>query len=317
LLNRSIFKNLNLRIVNNSFIYNDSGVLSKEMDCMIVIGEGQKISFSKQYKYHIENIVGVIQVKKKVYKDSIDDAHQNLKSVIETAEPRNGEMYMRQIQSDAYKLLIGICGENSIIKNIGMPFGYPFQMNNSFYWEILQTSNNRPMYLLLELIWTRLSYRFELGSEIFGDDFALDSFHPFLNCRERKISEKRFGWEYNYHGLTKKELSAPLNPLDWEPIEINETESAILFSLIYTHRVKCNELIEFLKEKESNLDEFVSGLSKKRIAYMEGDEIVLLMDLPIITISRNGKTYIGENKSGQMSYWIKKQAKLEYKPEGK
>lgn len=45
LLSRSIFKGLNLKIVNNSFIYNDSGVLSKEMDCMIVIGDGKKFHF--------------------------------------------------------------------------------------------------------------------------------------------------------------------------------------------------------------------------------------------------------------------------------
>ncbi|WP_298311079.1 DUF6602 domain-containing protein [uncultured Aquimarina sp.] len=281
LLNRSIFKGLNLKIVSNSFIYNDSGTLSKEMDCMIVIGNGQKISFSNQFKYHIKNVIAVIQVKKTLYKDSIDDAHQNLKSVIDIAEPRDGEMYMRKIQADAYKLLMGkimpnteniskkswreqmlfsfllmqsfwpiriligyesyktefglregfvnlqeelvkdgpksgynpisfpdlmICGENSIIKNVGMPFAYPFQNDNEFYWEILQTSNNRPMYLLLELIWTRLSYKFELGSQIFGDDFELDSFHPFISCKERKISEEKWGWEYNYHSLTKKRI---------------------------------------------------------------------------------------------------------------
>jgi len=386
LLNRSIFKGLNIKIVNNSFIYNDSGVLSKEMDCMIVIGDGQKISFSNQFKYHIKDVVGVIQVKKRLFKDSLDDAHQNLKSVIDTAEPRDGEMYMRRIQMDSYKLLMGkvmpltkdiskkswreqmifhfllmqsfwpiriligyesyktefglregfvnhlddlvkdgpragynpisfpdlmICGENSIIKNIGMPFGYPIQNDQEFYWEILQTTNNRPMYLLLEMIWTRLSYRFGLGSEIFGDDFALDAFHPFLNCKERKMDEMNYGWEYNYHGLTRKELSKPLVPIDWKPIEINKVESTILFTLINTHKIKCDkDLIEYLEKEKVTLDDFAEGLSKKRIAYKEGNEIILLMDLPIISFATDGKTYIGENKSGEMSNWIKKQASI-------
>ena len=386
LLNRSIFKGLNLKIVNNSFIYNDSGNLSKEMDCMIVIGDGQKISFSNQYKYHIQDVVSVIQVKKKLFKDSLDDAHQNLKSVIDTAEPRDGEMYMRRIQMDSYKLLIGkvmpltkdiskktwreqmifhfllmqsfwpiriligyesyktefglregfvnhleelvkdgpragynpisfpdlmICGENSIIKNIGMPFGYPIQNDQEFYWEILQTTNNRPMYLLLEMIWTRLSYRFELGSQIFGDDFDLDAFHPFLNCKERKIDEMNYGWEYNYHGLTQKELSKPLIPIEWKPIEINKVESAVLFTLINTHKIKCDkELLDYLEKEEVTLDEFVVNLRKKRIAYQEGNEIILLMDLPIISFATDRKTYIGENKSGEMSNWIQKQASI-------
>lgn len=386
ILNRSIFKGLNLKIVNNSFIYNDSGVLSKEMDCMIVLGDGQKISFSKQYKYHIKDVIGVIQVKKKLFKNSLDDAHQNLISVIDTAEPRDGEMYMTNIQADAYKLLMGkvmpltkdisskswreqmiynyllmqsfwpiriligyesyqtefglregfvnhledivkdgpksgynpisfpdlmICGENSIIKNIGMPFGYPIQNNQEFYWEILQTSNNRPMYLLLELIWTRLSYRFELGSEIFGDDFELDSFHPFLKCKETKIDEINFGWEYSYHELTKKQLSEPLVPIDWKPIEINKIESTILFTLINTHKIKCNkELIEYIEKEKSTLDELVNNLTRKRIAYQEGDEIILLLDLAIISFAPDGKTYIGENKSGEMYNWMSKQASI-------
>src|SRR5690606_38088777 len=53
------------------------------------------------------DVVAVIEVKKKLFKNSLDDAHQNLISVIDTAEPRDGEMYMRRIQADAYKLLMG------------------------------------------------------------------------------------------------------------------------------------------------------------------------------------------------------------------
>lgn len=386
LLNRSIFLGLNLKIVNNSFIYNDSGSLSKEMDCMIVIGDGQKISFSNQFKYHIKDVVAVIQVKKKLFKDSLDDAHQNLKSVIDTAEPRDGEMYMRRIQMDSYKLLMGkvmpitkeisekswreqmifhfllmqsfwpiriligyesyktefglregfvnhleelvkdgprpgynpisfpdlmICGENSIIKNVGMPFGFPIQDDQEFYWEILQTTNNRPMYLLLEMIWTRLSYRFEIGSQVFGDDFALDAFHPFINCKERKMDEMNYGWEYNYHGLTQKELSQPLVPIEWKPIEINKVESSILFTLINTHSIKCDKnLLEYLANEKVTLDDFIENLRKKRIAYKEGNEIILLMDSPVISFATDGKTYIGENKSGEMSNWIKKKASI-------
>src|SRR3989338_6812517 len=61
ILNRSIFKGLDLKIVKNSFIYNESGHLSKEMDCMIVIGDGKQISFTERYKYHIKNVIAVVQ----------------------------------------------------------------------------------------------------------------------------------------------------------------------------------------------------------------------------------------------------------------
>src|ERR1700754_931216 len=57
ILHKSIFEGLNLRIVNNSFIYNDTGEISPEMDCMIVIGEGIEISFTRQYKYHFKSVI--------------------------------------------------------------------------------------------------------------------------------------------------------------------------------------------------------------------------------------------------------------------
>lgn len=53
LLEKAIFKGLDLKIVEKSFIYNDSGTISPEMDCLLVVGKGKQISFTNQYKYHI------------------------------------------------------------------------------------------------------------------------------------------------------------------------------------------------------------------------------------------------------------------------
>jgi len=47
ILDRAIFEGLNLKIVEKSFIYNDSGLMSLEFDSLLVIGDGQQISFTK------------------------------------------------------------------------------------------------------------------------------------------------------------------------------------------------------------------------------------------------------------------------------
>lgn len=386
ILNRSIFKGLDLKIVKNSFIYNESGHLSKEMDCMIVIGDGKQISFTERYKYHIKNVIAVVQVKKRLYKNAIDDAHQNLKSVIDTAEPRDGEAYMSRIHRDAYKtlmtkelpakdelenlswreqmlyhfllmqsfwplrILIGydsykteyglregfvehleeltkdgptsgyspisfpdlmICGNNTIIKNVGMPFGFPLDHKKEFYWENLMSSPEKPMYFLLELIWTRLSYKFSLGSQIFGDDFALDAIHPFLRTKERKIDAKNFGWEYTYHTLTQKQLSKPLTPTSWKPIEIELFEQAVLMTLFENGEIECDsELEDFYSSHNTSVEDVINKWTVGRIAYKDGNKIVLLLDEPIITSGADGKTYIGENKSGEMMNWMSKKASI-------
>ena len=386
ILERSIFKGLNLRIVKNSFIYNDNGDLSKEMDCMIVLGEGKEISFTKRYKYHIQDVIAVIQVKKKLYKDSLDDAHQNLKSVIDTAIPREGESYMGKIHYDSYKslvvkelpsrdelntlpwreqmmyhflqlqsfwpirILIGydsyktefklregfvehmeklledgpisgyspisfpdlmICGKNSIIKNIGMPFAFPLQNDSEFYWDILTTSPERPMYYLLEFIWTRLSYKFDIGSEIFGDDFKRNGVHPFLRCRERKMSIDKIGWDYSYNTLSHKRLSEPLSALDWEPINIELFEQVILTNLISKGEVTCDfKLEKFCNKYDSTTRDLVNKWTKNRIAYRAGNKIILLLEEPITKIGQDGLIYVGENKSGEMMNWLNKKASI-------
>lgn len=48
LLNKAIFENLNLKIVERSFIYNDSGKISDEFDCLLVVGDGIKMSFTNR-----------------------------------------------------------------------------------------------------------------------------------------------------------------------------------------------------------------------------------------------------------------------------
>ncbi|MDQ1166416.1 DUF6602 domain-containing protein [Flavobacterium sp. SORGH_AS_0622] len=382
ILDKAIFDGLNLKIVKNSFIYNDSNKLSKEMDCMIVIGNGTKLSFTDQFKYHISDVVAVIQVKKKLYKDAISDAHQNLKSVIDISEPRDGEIYMNRILSDSYRLLVGkkiptkedlpklpfrdqilynfllmqsfwpirivigydtyktenalregfvshledvtkdgtapdyspisfpdliISGKNSIIKNVGMPFCLPLDNNMDFYWEILQTTNKSPMYLLLEMIWTRISYRFSLGSEIFGDDFAPESFHRFLSCRDKKIDHSNFGWEYNYYSFTDQQLSILPDNFEWEPVEIDSNESILMMGLIKLQNLTLNKKdAAFFEEKNIKIEDLVDSLVKKRLVYKEKDTLFLLLDLPILAFG-NGKNYVGENKSGEMTSWMRKQ----------
>ena len=50
ILNKGVFDGLGLKIVEKSFAYNDSGIISPEFDCLLVVGDGKKISFTNQYK---------------------------------------------------------------------------------------------------------------------------------------------------------------------------------------------------------------------------------------------------------------------------
>lgn len=384
ILNKAIFKNLNLKMVERSFIYNNKGLISSEMDCLLVVGEGKKMSFTKRYKYHIKDVIAVIQVKKNLYANDIDDAHQNLQSVIEVFEPKDAEPYVGHLHRDAYKALTGkeipdkerrkrftdrediiyhylmmealyplrivigyygyktefslregfankledivkngpvrgyspgsfpnlyICGNSSIIKNNGMPMAISLT-EDDFYFHVLTSSNSKSMYHLLEMIWTRLSYKFEISSSIFGDDFGTETSHPFISCKEKKIDEENWGWEFLYHPLSKEQLEKPLSSVPWKPTEIDSDKYSILNVLTKVETVDINsdvQFIKFIETKKLNADRIIKELIEGRLIYLDEGKIGLLVDELLTVFSPDGKVYAGENKNGEMTNYFSKE----------
>ncbi|MDB5226388.1 MAG: hypothetical protein JWN78_581 [Bacteroidota bacterium] len=348
---------------------------------MLVIGDGEQILFTNQFKYHIKDVIAVFQVKKNLFANDLDDAHKNLKSVIKVSEPRDAEPYVTLLHRDAYKLftsselpkreklhllpdrtqliyhlltmeaflplriVIGyygysteyslrngfvnkleekiqkgevqgygpvsfpnlfICGNNSIIKCNGMPYGNPYR-EEYFYWHLFCSSTGKPMYHLLELIWTRLSYMFEISSEIFGDDFV-EAVHPFISCKETKINDT-WGWEYNYIELSKEVLNKPLKNAEWKPAEIDEHEFVILSLLLTMESIKLehNEvLLDYAVKHNLDINKIIESLVRNKLVYIDCGEMRLLIDQLVIFNGKNNKYYAGENKNGEMEYFYKK-----------
>ncbi|CUN16235.1 DUF6602 domain-containing protein [Turicibacter sanguinis] len=94
ILEKGIFQGLDLRVATGK-IKNAQGELSAQIDCMIVIGDGEKLPFTDAYLYEVEQVIAVIEVKKNLYASDLDSAFHNLKSVYNIAEPEhdiNAEM---------------------------------------------------------------------------------------------------------------------------------------------------------------------------------------------------------------------------------
>lgn len=380
LLSKALFKDLGLQIVKRSFIYNDQGTLSDEMDCLLVVGEGLRIAFSDRYRFHIKDVIAVIQVKKNLYANDIDDAHRNLRSVLNVSTPRDAEPFVDRLHRDAYRTLLSterptrdkvdkltdkeqfayhlllmeafhplrivigyygypteyslregfvkkmeqltsngsaigyspvslpclyICGNNSILKNNGMPIAKPFN-GSRFYWDILLSSSGKPSYHLLELIWTRLSFKFGISSQIFGDDFDLEPVHPFLSCGHKQINDSSWGWEFSYHYLTRKELSLPMSPLPWKPHVVNAEQFTLLRYLNDNGAVEfCDtQFTNFIQTNGLNLTEIVEHLVEARLVYMDRAQLGLLVDELVVCIAADGLVYAGENKNGEMTQYL-------------
>lgn len=83
LLKKSIPESLDLRIAEG-FIYDGKGKETGQIDCMLVIGEGEKIPYTDSYKYHVKNVIAVFEVKKNLYSADLKDSFYKLRQVIES-----------------------------------------------------------------------------------------------------------------------------------------------------------------------------------------------------------------------------------------
>ena len=55
--------------------------LSGQLDCMIVLGQGQKINYLDKYVYPARQVLAVIEIKKTIYARQFEDAYGQLADV--------------------------------------------------------------------------------------------------------------------------------------------------------------------------------------------------------------------------------------------
>lgn len=168
LMNKSIFDGLDLRVASGK-ISNSKGKLSKQIDCMIVIGEGDKIPFTQDSIYNVNKVIAVIEVKKNLYLSDLESAYDNLYSVIKVVEPTEN---MNTIMlRNSYKSIIGTeMPDYSEISRL------PIQ--NRMIYHSLIIENYNP----LRIIW---------GYEGFASEDSLrDKFLEFLNAH---LIDKGYG----------------------------------------------------------------------------------------------------------------------------
>ena len=86
LMEKAVFKDFDMHVVSGK-ITNKSGEFSRQIDCMIVIGPGNKIPFTNEYIYEINSVIAVVEVKKNLFSSELSSAYDNLRSVVDIATP--------------------------------------------------------------------------------------------------------------------------------------------------------------------------------------------------------------------------------------
>lgn len=83
ILNRATPTNLDLRIVNG-FVVDAQGHMSGQIDCMLVRGAGERIPFTDSYKWPIQDVLAVFEIKKTLTYGDLKDSFVHLRQVYDS-----------------------------------------------------------------------------------------------------------------------------------------------------------------------------------------------------------------------------------------
>ena len=200
-----------------------------------------------------------------------------------------------------------VCGDSSLLKLNGMPYGAPVDPIEKS-WPFYGSRSSRSIQLFLELLWTRLSYYHGYFSSVFGDDLEIEVVKRFLDSRLAFDDHNvHIGWHIDVY---QPEDIDSIDEMDipWMPQVITEIECTILSQLCKGRDVLSTDvdLLEYLAQSNTTVQEVADSLKQKRLAYLDDQLFRLLTEeLKIAFVSDLG-CLAEDDYSGRFTRWLKK-----------
>lgn len=192
------------------------------------------------------------------------------------------------------------CNGFSLCKANGQPYIPPLRNN---CWDFLCSSPTNSVWLMLELLWTKIENVYEIEMP-WEDDLVQEVFHPFIAAKP--VEGK--GWQYLY--TTMEEGHRAPQTQEWKPVEVTNEQHVILDLVVADGCVdtRATEFIEFLKRHDLAADEFVAALLNTGFVAMDGPLIKPVVTTLHFVMTPEGHTLAGEHP-GQMANFIASRSK--------
>lgn len=94
----AIPKDLDLRVVSGFICIGDE-MLAEQIDCMLVHGEGERYGLTNQFKYSIEKVLCIFEVKKTLRKSDYTDAMQHLANI----RRKSADHFEYRLENESYE----------------------------------------------------------------------------------------------------------------------------------------------------------------------------------------------------------------------
>lgn len=197
-----------------------------------------------------------------------------------------------------------ICGDYSLVKLNGQPYSSIMQDD---YWDFYASSNEKPILLMLELIWTKIVN--EMGGNFpWGDDLQEENLARLLGGKIRSVGSQ-LGWEYRYINVDKETLENRDPNKLWEPAFVDEPQF-IIFNKLCSEgyiNIETPTFLDFIAEFNLDKDEFIDTLIKTGMVTYNSSKIELSTYECRCAIMPDGRFAVAEDNSGRFTRWVQSQ----------
>lgn len=194
-----------------------------------------------------------------------------------------------------------ICGDYSLVKLNGQPYSSIMQDD---YWDFYASSNENPLLLLLELIWTKLTNEFDVSFP-WGEDLNDENLARLLAGKIKHQGDV-VGWDYKYIDVPDHFLQNRAPRKLWEPLFVDADQFAVFKVLCKkgSINIKEDDFIDFLLESNLDRDEFIESLMKTGLLVLHLNELTLSTYECRCAILPDGRYAVAEDDSGRFTRWI-------------
>ena len=201
-----------------------------------------------------------------------------------------------------------VANNASLIKLNGHPYWTSLEDGK---WLILGSSTENPLRLMLELIWTRLSYLLPIeDGDLFGEDLEFETISPLIWAEAAEFPNERekIGWRFGYHDLTPKQLSQRSSMQVWKPAVVDTTQFTIFRHLCDRGDIDITEpnFASFINEEGYTIESLIESLIQTHMVALDGNMLRLITYDCTCAILPDGRFVVADNNTGRLTRWINK-----------
>ncbi|ELA9340357.1 hypothetical protein QUO03_004621 [Vibrio parahaemolyticus] len=191
----------------------------------------------------------------------------------------------------------------SLAKTTGMPFKTP-RFDDGF-WPVVCSSRDNVVYLMIEVIWTKISIYYNLAMP-WGDDMDADVMVNLLSGKLVKDQASGMsGWQYSSLDLKESELRDVERLIPWEPVIVDDLFHSVILQIGMFGYIDSNGgYVEELSTRAGlTLDDFKKNLVGTNLVTIDQSGNIQFIWPTLIVADLGNNTYAISHERGKLELW--------------